>query len=325
MSGAFSPALDSRRSFAYRSAERSASPRTHMESTPHIAVVPAGRDAVVADVYAGHDAAPSPRGVVLCHGFKGYRRWGFIPYLAERIAAAGITAVAIDFSHNGRVPAGAGTGGWRDGGASGDFVAPERFRDDTLARQHAELAAVIAWIRAEGAAAIAPDAALGLWGHSQGGVITLLAALDDPAVEAVATWSAPAHPDHFTPRQKRAWREAGALDFTDNETGTALSLGLAYLDDIERRREHYAVAERAAGLHAPHLIVHGERDLAVPVGDAMTFYDVPGAVADKKCLRLATGHTFGWSDGPPAGEPLRRAADVTVDWFDTYLGGRSTP
>jgi len=67
-----------------------------------------------------------------------------------------------------------------------------------------------AWLRAGGAPAVARDAALGLWGHSQGGVIALLAALDDPAVGAVATWSAPAHPDHYTARQKRAWREAGA-------------------------------------------------------------------------------------------------------------------
>jgi len=291
---------------------------------PEIRIVPTeGGDAVVADVYAraGDDA----RAVVLCHGFKGYRRWGFIPHLARRLAGAGIAAVAFDFSHNGRVPADAGRNGWTDGGAAGAFTAPERMRRDTLAREARDLAAVIAWLRAGGAPGLASDTALGLWGHSQGGVIALLAALDDPAVGAVATWSAPAHPDHYSPRQKRAWRAQGGLTFTDHETGTALALGLEFLDDLERRHDHYAVADRAAALRAPHLIVHGERDLAVPVGDAARFYAVPSAVADKECLRLATGHTFGWDAATEPGEALQRAADATVHWFDTYLGGNRTP
>jgi dienelactone hydrolase len=290
---------------------------------PEIAIVPVdGRDAVVADVYAR--PGDGARAVVLCHGFKGYRRWGFIPHLARRLAGAGIAAVAFDFSHNGRVPADAGQDGWTDGGAAGVFTAPERFRRNTLERQTRDLAAVIAWIRAGGVAAVASDTAVGLWGHSLGGVTALLAALDDPAIAAVATWSTPAHPDHYTARQKRVWREEGALAFADHETGTALALGIEFLDDLERHHDHYAVAERAGALGAPHLIIHGEHDLAVPVGDAARFTEVPAAVADKKCLRLLTGHTFGWDAATEPGQALRRAADATVQWFDTYLGGKRT-
>ena len=44
------------------------------------------------------------QGVILCHGFKGFGRWGFFPYLAERLAAEGLTAVTFDFSGSGVGP-----------------------------------------------------------------------------------------------------------------------------------------------------------------------------------------------------------------------------
>src|SRR5687767_21063 len=39
--------------------------------------------------------------VVLIHGFKGFRTFGFFPNLARAAAARGFAAVSFDFSHNG--------------------------------------------------------------------------------------------------------------------------------------------------------------------------------------------------------------------------------
>ncbi len=41
--------------------------------------------------------------------------------------------------------------------------------------------------------------------------------------------------------------------------------------------------------------------------------------ADKKLLRVLTGHTFGYEDGEEPGEALRQSAKKTVGWFHDYL------
>ena len=280
---------------------------------------------VIADWYPPLAAAgPAARVVVMCHGFKGHRRWGFIPLVAARLAASGFGALAIDFSHNGRVAAD-GSGPDREA----RVIAPELFRANTIARELDDLAGVLAWVRdpARGRETLGLDehVVVGLWGHSRGGVVSILTALGDTKLAALATWSASAHPDHFTERQKRIWREKGELAFKDFATGASLAMGVALLDDIEQNRSTYAAAERAVDLTLPHLIVHGEHDPTVPVKDSYRYYDTPLILADKKLLRLLTGHTYGYDDGYIASDALENATRATVEWFETYLKTTSSP
>lgn len=284
------------------------------------------RDAhpVIADWYPAvtPQGTPGPHIVVMCHGFKGHRRWGFIPLVAMRLQAEGFGALVMDFSHNGRVPA--------DGTArlsqDDTFVSLDLFRANTIARELDDLAHTITWIRGHGPVALGVprDAAIGLWGHSRGGLVTILQALEDPAVVALATWSALAEPRQYTARQKKLWREKGELGFTDYASGASLALGVGLLDDVEANRERYAVGDRAKDLTAPHLVVHGEHDPTVPVAQSYRFYDTPSIKADKKLLRLLTGHTYGYDDGRIASEALENAMKATVEWFDTYLRARSS-
>jgi len=251
--------------------------------------------------------------VVLCHGLKGYRRWGFIPRLGETLRSAGLGAMAIDFSHNGAA------GG--DGGDSGGpvYPQPDLFRRNTLDRERRDLAAVIQWIRNGGEGWTRPDARLGLWGHSRGGGAVLLNALADPGgASAIATWSAPAHSDIYTPRQKARWREAGEFEFLESVSGERLAMGVCFVDDLEARHADYALAQRAATLAVPHLVVHGEMDLVISVESAEQFCAAGHPGAEKKLVRLRTGHTYGIGRSDDT-KPLREAIDVTVDWFRRYL------
>jgi pimeloyl-ACP methyl ester carboxylesterase len=262
--------------------------------------------------------------IVMSHGFKGYRRWGFIPLLAARLAAGGFGALAIDFSHNGRVPEdGTPTSG------SDQVIAPSLFRRNTIARELEDLSAVLKWVRdpERGRKTLGLDKnfSIGLWGHSRGGVVSILTALNDESIKALVSWSAAAHPDHFTERQKMLWREKGELSFKDFNSGTQLSMDVGLLDDIERHHDDYAAADRAHDLAIPHLIVHGEHDPTVSVKDSYRYYDTPTIRADKKLLRLLTGHTYGYDDGFIASDALENATKATVEWFETYLRATSSP
>jgi dienelactone hydrolase len=298
-----------------------------MQPTPVITIPTRDAHPVVADWYApnGADHGGVDRVVVMSHGFKGHRRWGFIPIVATRLQLQGFGVLVIDFSHNGHVPA--------DGTVVEEvaeaFVAPELFRANTIARELDDLSHVLAWLRAPVGGAfllgLAENVGVGLWGHSRGGVISILTALEDTGIAALVTWSALAHPDHYTERQKELWRTKGELAFTDYASGTPLALGPEFLDDIEQRRDVYAAGARAQDLAMPHLIVHGEHDPTVPVADSYRFYDTPTIRADKKLLRLLTGHTYGYDDGRIASEALDNAIKATVEWFETYLQATSPP
>jgi alpha-beta hydrolase superfamily lysophospholipase len=280
---------------------------------------------VWADLYdpaeaPGGDGTPartheSPRGVVvLCHGLKGYRHWGFIPRLGENLRSAGLHALAIDFSHNGVA------GG--DAGASGGpvYAYPEMVRRNTLDRERRDLEAVIRWIRA-GAGGRFPDGTpLGLWGHSRGGGSVLLNAIDDPTgIAAISTWSTPAHADIYSPKQKARWREAGEFDFLRGTNGENLAMGVCHLDDLEARRDEYAFAGRLGELTVPYLIVHGEADPVIPVRNADELYRAANGLAEKRLVRLRTGHTFGVVGPAENQTALNEAVAVTVDWFGNYL------
>ena len=274
---------------------------------------------VIADWYpsAQADGSASPHVVVMCHGFKGHRRWGFIPMVAMRLSVEGFSTLVLDFSHNGRVP--------MDGTArlsqDDTFVSPELFRANTIARELEDLHGTLAWMRGAGAdvLGIPTDARFGLWGHSRGGLVAVLEALEDPSVAALVTWSALSKPQPYSERQRKAWREKGELAFTDYPSGTSLALGVELLDDLEANKSRYNVGERAQALTMPHLAVHGEHDPTVPVAQSYQFYDTPSIKADKKLLRLLTGHTYGYDEGRIASDALENATKATVEWFDTYL------
>ncbi len=276
--------------------------------------IPTGDDNPVwADLYKpGEENGPVGSVVILCHGLKGYRRWGFIPQLARSLCEAGIAALAIDFSHNGAAGC--------DGGLSGGPVyrAPELFRDNTLDRERNDLAAVIRWVRRGAEGRIGLSVRPGLWGHSRGGGSVVLNALTSPEdISAIVTWSAPAHADIYKPRQKKRWREAGEYDFLEGVSGERLAMGIGFLDDLEARHEEYSLAGRAGDLAVPHLAVHGEMDLVITAESADRFYNAKPARAEKQILKLRTGHTFGIARSPRSG-PLLEAIDATCEWFRRF-------
>jgi pimeloyl-ACP methyl ester carboxylesterase len=244
--------------------------------------------------------------VVLCHGFKGFREWGFFPPLARALASRGHAAVSFDLSHNGV-------------GADGvDFSALELFAEQTHTRNLAEIAGVLDALRA-GRLIPRKPRAVGLFGHSRGGGEAILTAADDPGVDALVTWAAIAQVDRWQPDQVAAWERGETVQIRNSRTGQDMPVGAAFWRDIGQNAERLDILGAAARVEAPWLIVHGDADTSVPVDDAHRLFAAAEGEAELLVVDGAD-HTFG-AVQPYAGPTpaLQTAAEATLDWFDDVL------
>ncbi len=267
-----------------------------------------GRLPVRADLRTG--AAGSGRAlVVVCHGFLGYKRWGFFPYLSERLAAAGFDVLTMSFSLNGADE------------TTGRIERPGDFARNTVSSEIDDLRRALAFVRA---GALAREGVrskpLGLFGHSRGGAVAILAAAGNADVRSIVTWSTVARLDRYTPRRKAAWKREGTLVFNDARSPGPLALNYSYYVDIDSNRDSFDVRRAAAALAIPHLMVHGERDAAVTLREARTLLAAPGLAAPRLEIVRGAGHTFHVVHPmlrPPGA--LERAVELTAAWFARTL------
>src|SRR5262245_53032733 len=87
------------------------------------------RGEILIDVRAGNRRLSGPA-VVLCHGFKGFKDWGFFPPFADRLARAGYVVVSWNASGSGVDD-------------TGEFVWPERFGRNTFSAELGDLESVL--------------------------------------------------------------------------------------------------------------------------------------------------------------------------------------
>jgi len=247
--------------------------------------------------------------VVIAHGFKGFKDWGFFPHLADRLARGGVTAVSFNFSGSGVGP-------------EGDrFTEPQRFARATFGGDLRDLETILTALQAGRLHPdLAPPSNVGLFGHSRGGGVGVLAAATQPGIGSLVTWSAIGQALRWGPETIRRWRQDGKLDVTNTRTGEVLPVHPDVLDELEGDREgRLDIPAAAARVTVPWLIVHGEVDESVPVREAQLLQRASGGRAELLVVRHG-GHTFGarhpWAGTTPE---LDQAMDATVGWFANTL------
>jgi uncharacterized protein len=240
--------------------------------------------------------------VVICHGFKGFREWGFFPSLARGLAVRGYAAITFDLTHN----------GVGDDGV--DFSDLDRFAEQTHTGNLAEISAVLDIID-DGILPDPPEKVV-LLGHSRGGAEALIVAANDRRVDGLITWSAIGSIEgRWSAEQIQKW-ERGETVFIENaRTHQQMPIGPGYWADIISNRSRLDVPGAAARLTVPWLLVHGESDETVSPADARALFDAAGTNAEL-CLIEGASHTFG-ATHPYGGatDELKLAFEATSEWL----------
>ncbi len=252
--------------------------------------------------------------VIVCHGFLGYKRWGFFPHLSERIAAAGFHVLTMSFSLCGVDE------------TTGRFSDADAFARNTVSAEIEDVRRVARFVRRGGLEPAAPaGGSWGLFGHSRGGAVALLAAPGIPEARSLVTWATLGRLDRYTARRKTAWRRDGALVFDDPRSDGPLRLDWAYYEDIDRHRDAFDLPAAAGRLDVPHLMVHGERDAAVTVAETRALLAPPRSAPARLEILPGAGHAFGARHPMRRPSPaLERAIALSEAWFQRTLHGERT-
>ena len=239
-------------------------------TTPH-------GDVIRADIRVPERRDPRTA-VLVAHGFKGFKDWGFFPHLCERLARDGHLVVSFNFSLNGTGP------------NLVDFTDLEAFGRNTLSRELEDLRWMLDRTMAgEWSGGRAP-ATTGLLGHSRGGGTSIITAAEHTGVAALVTWAAVSTFHRWGEQHVEDWTTRGVTFIPNARTGQEMPLYRSLWDDLRSNAARLDVTAAGAMVRVPWLIVHGQEDATVPVVEAHRLNEAGPSSA----LRVidGSGHTF---------------------------------
>ncbi|MCL7966691.1 MAG: alpha/beta hydrolase [marine benthic group bacterium] len=273
------------------------------------------RGAVRGDIRetGGRVEPDSGAAIVVCHGFKGFKDWGFFPAVGDDLAArTGSSVIGFNF------------GGSGVGSDLGRFSEPEAFATATFSGEVADLDAVLDGLAAGrlGDTPVRTPTATGVLAHSRGAIAASVVASRRPEVRALVLWGGLSRPERYAELFPADAGDDHVVEIRNQRTGEVLPLGRSVVDDLEK---HGTELDPLAALRSggpPLLVVHGANDEAVSPADGRAyaaaapeaeFVEIPGA-----------GHTFDvrhpYLGATPA---LIRALDHTADHFRQHLRAES--
>jgi pimeloyl-ACP methyl ester carboxylesterase len=211
----------------------------------------------------------SPRAhLVFAHGLKGFKDYGFIPVLCERLAReSDIAAHRFNLSHSGI------------GDDATTFQRPDLFERDTWRTQARDILAMMRAVRDR-----APSLSIILAGHSRGGASSLLAAAEcfdrsNEPPHAIISISAPSSLNRLSESDREKLLSTGVLDMPSARTGQMLRVGRAWLQDQLDDPDWHHLPRRCASIRCPTLITHGGADATVLPADARTLANaIPNSI-----------------------------------------------
>ncbi len=222
--------------------------------------------------------------VVYCHGYKGFKDWGHLPYIAPYFSVHSMHFLKFNFTHNGTSL-----------NQPDEFVDLESFAENNYSRELLDVEKVIDYLFSDrNADKEKMDLnQVYLMGHSRGGGIAILVASKDKRIKKLVTWAAVSDFARRFPIGKAMskWKEEGVFYIKNSRTKQNLPHNYQFYEDFVKNRERLDISEAERNLDIPHLLIHGTQDESVYLGEALHLMSLN---EDCSLMKIKGGtHTLG--------------------------------
>jgi len=247
--------------------------------------------------------------IIICHGFKGFKDWGFFPYLSEILADAGYATICFNFSRNGV------------GSDPFNFTELDKFADNNYSHELSDLDIVYQAIKDKKLGnGIIDTERIGLLGHSRGGGVAILYCLRNPHISALVTWSSIATVDRYGDTEISLWKKRGYVEIENKRTRQVMRLNRILIDDIDKNRKDLDILVAASKIEIPVLVIHSDQDEAVPLAEGQQIFE--NLLSPEKQMEIIENgsHTFNITHPMDSrSAQFETVLDLTESWFDKHL------
>jgi len=234
--------------------------------------------------------------LVYCHGFKGFKDWGFVPYIEQFLVTEKLALITFNYSHNGVI--------------AKDFDDLASFADNTIGQELRDMESLALWIVNEGVELYGFNPESISWlGHSRGGGnVLVFANLFPDYVKKLVTWAAiDSYENLFQSINKNDWKKNNMVFIENSRTKQQMPLKYFIWQDYLDNKQKYDIISAAHSLTKPLLVCHGKQDESVGYSAAEKIYK---ACAHSILYTVENGnHTFGVS------HPINGLQDVNKDFW----------
>lgn len=261
---------------------------------------------VMLDVFCPVAKHPVPV-VLFFHGTKGFKDWGYWPFMYRYFNHAGIALVNVNYSHNGVTifnPE--------------DITDAKTYATNTISLELVDMKIAIDWVIENASKWNLDVDALYICGHSRGGANVLIYAGTDPRVKKVVAWAPVTnYLSAFQQFNTEEWQKKGFVITKNARTNMDLPVNFSFYEDIQNHQSDFDVITKSSMLEIPVLLVHGTEDESVPISNSHAIHD--------HCLHALfvklqhAGHTFGskhpWTSEAPMPHELVQLMENTIEFI----------
>ena len=245
--------------------------------------------------------------IIFAHGYKGYKDWGAWGLVQDFFVSKSYGFIKFNFSHN---------GGTADDPI--DFPDLEAFGRNDYSKELFDLKKMTA-LSTKVLAELNIKVPIYLIGHSRGGGMAILHALNDDRIDKIVSWAGVSDLESRFPvdDELEDWKSLGVRFVKNGRTNQMMPHLYSMYENFELNHADLNIQFACEKLKQPFLQIHGDMDLAVSVSEGLNI-----AKWTDTSLSIVKGaeHTFGtkhpWElDHLP--EDMIVVVNKTFDFFET--------
>lgn len=240
--------------------------------------------------------------VVFIHGYKGFKDWGAWNLVQDYFVSGGVAFCKFNISHN---------GGTINNPI--DFTDLNAFANNRYTYELEDVQQVLSWLEKN---VDLNDKKIHLIGHSRGGGIAVLSALDS-RISSVTTWAGISDIESRFPKgdDLKKWKKEGLYTVLNSRTKQNLPHDYAFYEDWKNNKERLDIEAIASKIEIPILHIHGDNDNAVHVSESEKLSNLTNGklfIINDASHTFNTHHPYNEKDLP---NKLNEACNLTMQFI----------